>query len=129
LICANGVVDDPNEIGNEVLTESAVRTKVEPVVPVKVVLNDAVVSVGEVPNTNEPLPVLSEITLANCAELVAPNDPKLLDNNATVPLASCIVNVLVVFGLIPATVNFIFFDGVVELVKYVFASTKHPPVT
>ena len=41
-----------------------------------------VVKVGEVANTSAPLPVLSLITPANCADVVLPKNPRLLDARA-----------------------------------------------
>jgi hypothetical protein len=60
--------DTPVEIGRPV---QLVR------VPEDGVPNAGVTSDGEVANTNAPLPVSSDITPANCNEVVAANTPRL----------------------------------------------------
>ena len=68
--------DTPVEIGRPV---QLVR------VPEDGVPNAGVTSVGEVANTNAPLPVSSDITPANCNEVVAANTPRLLPVVVNVP--------------------------------------------
>jgi hypothetical protein len=68
--------DTPVEIGRPV---QLVR------VPEDGVPNAGVTSVGEVANTNAPLPVSSDMTPANCNEVVAANTPKLLPVVVKVP--------------------------------------------
>ena len=68
--------DTPVEIGRPV---QLVR------VPEDGVPNAGVTSVGEVANTNAPLPVSSDMTPANCNEVVAANTPRLLPEVVKVP--------------------------------------------
>jgi len=68
--------DTPVEIGRPV---QLVR------VPEDGVPNAGVTRVGEVANTNAPLPVSSDITPANCNEVVAANTPRLLPVVVNVP--------------------------------------------
>ncbi len=58
--------------------------------------NIGVTNVGDVANTASPDPVSSEITPANCAEVVAPNTPKLLAVVAKVPVVGKVRVVLAV---------------------------------
>jgi hypothetical protein len=68
--------DTPVEIGRPV---QLVR------VPEDGVPNAGVTSDGEVANTNAPLPVSSDMTPANCNEVVAANTPRLLPEVVKVP--------------------------------------------
>ncbi len=66
-------------VPGSVITRSLIRDAVA-------VPSTGVTNVGDVANTACPDPVSSEITPANCAEVVAPNAPKLLVVVANVPV-------------------------------------------
>ena len=108
-------------------------------VPEAGVPSAGVTNVGDVANTNEPVPVSSEITPRSSLLVVAANTLSLFAVNATVPVASGRVIVLFAVGSVTVSVVLLALSvapskiiltavGLPSNTAVLFLRTKSPPV-